>query len=407
MPKNPLKEIMGFMKSNKPNAQEKQNDFVRAKEVLLSSKTPQQLISAVKYINNFNKKHGITETSPEFIYFDKMILVMKLKIKSKKVDGGEQIDESSRMNRTLRNIIKLKLRESLEWSDKDETFDVDKSFTNDQSWSNDPEWGLNPDKSYWKQGDAGTSSGGEDVSESEDDLDWVRNVPDDEDYAEQYKYFDIYVCWGYDEDNEDNCLDGYSTFIKIPKYELNDYDTDSVIRWAINNNQFDPLDEVAVAYVNETDRYDYLDATDDPDLMNESDDLDWIREVPSAPNYKGFPQGVVYVGSHEEIDMVYELINKINPKNFVGRGEVDNLHKGLEYSRNESEAEGYDPYESIISISFFVEKDHPGGLSIGYWPYGVEEDGINGWLSGGDTFNREYRLYNSVYDLEKTLNLFL
>lgn len=173
MPKNPLKEMLGFMKTSKPNPQEKLNDFERAKEVLFSSKTPQQLISAVKYINNFNKKHGITETSPEFIYFDKMILVMKLKIKSKKVEGGEQIDEASRINRGIKNIIKSILYESLNWSDKDETFDTDKSFSNDQSWSNDSEWELNPDKSYWKQGEVGGSSGGEDVSESEDDFGWA------------------------------------------------------------------------------------------------------------------------------------------------------------------------------------------------------------------------------------------
>jgi hypothetical protein len=283
MPKNPLKEIMGFMKTNKPSTQEKQNDFERAKEVLFSSKTPQQLISAVKYINNFNKKHGITETSPEFIYFDKMILVMKLKIKSKTVEGGEQIDEASRMNRGIRNIIKSLLYESLDWSDKDETFDTDKSFSNDQSWSNDPEWELNPDKSYWKQGEVGGSSGGEDVSESEDGL-------------------------------------------------------------------------------------------------------DWIRDTGGHPNYDGHPQGVVYLYNHDEIDEFCDIIENYNG-GVLPRGDArDELHYGLD---------GVTDYD-MLSVSFFVEKDEPGVLTVGYWDHPVKHEDINEWFSWGDTFNEEYELYTNL-----------
>ena len=88
------------------NQEGKSLDFERAKEILFSSETPQQLISAVKYINNFNKKYGIGKNSPEFKYFERMILVMKLKIRSKKVDFGEDLSEGERMNRSLKDIIK-------------------------------------------------------------------------------------------------------------------------------------------------------------------------------------------------------------------------------------------------------------------------------------------------------------
>jgi hypothetical protein len=71
--------------------------------------------------------------------------------------------------------------------------------------------------------------------------------------------------------------------------------------------------------------------------------------------------------------------------------------------RDEVEAEGYDSSEAILSISFFVEKDYPGGLSFGYWSYDVDEGGIYDWLKYDDTFNREYKLYNCVYDLEKDI----
>ena len=69
------------------------------------------------------------------------------------------------------------LDESLEWSDKDAPFDEkDKSFESDPSWKNDEDWALNPERSYWKQGNAGGSGGG-DVNES-DDFEWIKNVPD-------------------------------------------------------------------------------------------------------------------------------------------------------------------------------------------------------------------------------------
>jgi len=69
----------------------------------------------------------------------------------------------------------LEIDESLEWSDKDVPFDEkDKSFEEDPNWSKDKDWELNPERSYWKQGDAGGSGGG-DVNES-DDLSWIKKV---------------------------------------------------------------------------------------------------------------------------------------------------------------------------------------------------------------------------------------
>ena len=291
-----LKESLSYSNKSK--------DFERAKEVLFSSKTPKQLASAVNYINNFNKKHGITKDSPEFIYFDKMILAMKLKIKNRKGGISEEMDDSSRLNRIIKNIIK----ESLEWSDKDNSYGNDEKYSADASWKTDDNWTPNPDKSYWKQGSTGTGSGGS--------------------------------------------SDGG-------------------------------------------------DVNEEEDILDDEDELDWIRQVGEFPNYNGFPQGVVYVDNHQEIDLFYELLQKINPKDFVGRGDINELHQGLESMRDEVEAEGYDSSEAILSISFFVEKDYPGGLSFGYWSYDVDEGGIYDWLKYDDTFNREYKLYNCVYDLEK------
>jgi len=197
------------------------------------------------------------------------------------------------------------LDESLEWSDKDNSYSNDEKFSNDTSWKTDDNWTPNPDKSYWKQG----STGG-DTSSSDDSV----------------------------------------------------------------NEGFD--------------------------------DLDWLKDIKETPNYNGFPQGVVYVKNHAEIDMVEEIIGKLNPKKII---ETDSwkqswphIHNGLEDRRDEVEDEGYD--QPPITISFFVEKDYPGGLMCGYWTYEVNQEEIQEWLNYGYTFNKEYRIYNDVHELKKDLS---
>lgn len=55
------------------------------------------------------------------------------------------------------------LDESLEWSDKDNSFiEKDKNFENDPTWEVDDSWVPNPDRSYWKQGDVGGTTPDED-----------------------------------------------------------------------------------------------------------------------------------------------------------------------------------------------------------------------------------------------------
>lgn len=73
----------------------------------------------------------------------------------------------------MKHLIKKILKESLNWSDSDESYGNDEKFSNDPSWKNF-ETGA---PSYWEQGDAGPSGdeGGGDMNES-DDMDWIRDV---------------------------------------------------------------------------------------------------------------------------------------------------------------------------------------------------------------------------------------
>lgn len=137
----------------------KKKAFDKVKKTLFSSQNLDQLATSIKLINNFNKVYKVKENSPEHDYFIKMIDIIKLKLRSNRMFDANDLEES------------------LNWSDKDEEFDKnDESNTNDKSWSDDPDWKPDPVKSMWVQGDAGGSSGGGDMSES-NELDWIKDVP--------------------------------------------------------------------------------------------------------------------------------------------------------------------------------------------------------------------------------------
>ena len=131
MSKNFFKKIKESYYSNKNN--DRLSDFEKAKDILFSSKNLPQLVLAVRYINNFNKKHGITEQSPEFIYFKKMIRLMRHKLRDKDT-GDDKIDESYRINRGLKNIIKESL-DDFDWIRSTKSgFDPNFEFENFEYW---------------------------------------------------------------------------------------------------------------------------------------------------------------------------------------------------------------------------------------------------------------------------------
>lgn len=146
---------------------------------------------------------------------------------------------------------------------------------------------------------------------------------------------------------------------------------------------------------------------EEENLLDDENPFDWLNKEKAAPNYEGFPQGVVYLRDHDEIDMFVNLINKINPKDFEGRHVEHDMHNALEGRRDELEFEGYDSSDALLSASFFVEKNYPGGLSIGYWSWDVDDETIMEWLNyQGETFNKDYELYTSLDKLEKVLKYY-
>lgn len=169
------------------------------------------------------------------------------------------------------------------------------------------------------------------------DLDWIKDIPGEEGYGEKYRFFDIYVCFSEYDDDEYDCQDGYSAFIKIPKYEVDilwdgelyehRYEGmdgfEEIIKWAIDNEQFDREDYSAVQIVREVDKEEYVDVTGDSDLINESSDLDWIKEIEpwsplnknilidfeNDPNWNGWE-------SKKSLELANQVISKLESFNY-------------------------------------------------------------------------------------------
>jgi hypothetical protein len=143
------------------------------------------------------------------------------------------------------------------------------------------------------------------------------------------------------------------------------------------------------------------DTMSEEDEIEFGDDFDWAKNTGVQPNYNGHPQGVVYLRDHDEIDEFCDIIETYNGGE-LPRGNVrENLHSGLENSRDELEGSDYDPSNAVISVSFFVEKNKPSLLSVGYWGYDVADRSIFEWLEDGDTFNNEYELYTNLNQVKK------
>jgi len=84
-----------FFKSKK--IESKEDAFKRTKDLLLSVKNREDLVNAVKLINHFNKTYNISSESAEFVYFTKMVNLMKLIIRKKYRKSEEESDESQRI----------------------------------------------------------------------------------------------------------------------------------------------------------------------------------------------------------------------------------------------------------------------------------------------------------------------
>jgi len=113
---------------------DKEHDFERAKDVLFSSKNLEQLVSAIKYINNFNKKYRIHEKSPEFIYFGRMIKLMKSKLRSNRFKIDDELSEGERLSPRIKNIIRESLGD-LSWiKDTQPNFKPNFPFEGKEQW---------------------------------------------------------------------------------------------------------------------------------------------------------------------------------------------------------------------------------------------------------------------------------
>lgn len=257
----------------------------------------------------------------------------------------------------------------------------------------------------------------------ESEWEWAKEIPGTKEYGQEYRYFEIIACYGIDWETEE-CDDEYSHFVKIPKYEVDeiwdgwvDYlagpgdEGEGVIMYAIQNQLISPFDVNSIRMfqgVREVDEETGRMHLEESESINESE-WDWLEDTREHANYNGHPQGIVKIYDHDEIDRICDVIDSYN--GFRSTIDRSNLHKGLEARRDELEQmsaeDNFDYGEAMLTVSFFVEKEPKGygrnTLSVGYWPYEVDERDIEDWLAQDDTYNKEYEKYDSIEQVE---NLF-
>jgi hypothetical protein len=122
-------------------------------------------------------------------------------------------------------------------------------------------------------------------------------------------------------------------------------------------------------------------------LRSINEDFDWTSQADVSPNYKGHPQGVVHLRTHDEIKEFFDIVG--NSYGVEGkRGwninkTISDFHGALEQTRDRVESDdwdGYDDWIPAISASFFISKKDPTKYDTGYWDYDVQEDCVEDWL---------------------------
>ena len=214
------------------------------------------------------------------------------------------------------------LDESLEWSDKDTPFDEkDKSFESDPSWKNDEDWALNPERSYWKQGDAGGSGGG--GMDESNEVDWIKDVkPDpltaspDVSFRDDNEMYDTLNQLGHDT-------------INMAEMTMVELATNYGYRWSEEHEGWYHRDEVA----------NFVNGNFPKGVrrgLDESDELQWIKDVPdTTPPYDrrikiDLKDFLVDIAKYD----VY-LLHFLTSDNFIGPTE--------EYMRTGNGGEGFTP----------------------------------------------------------------
>ncbi len=386
----------------------KKIDYNRCKDVLFSSKTPEQLNSVVKYINNFYRKYKLTESSSEFKYFDTIIPLIKLKIKKnkKKFMTNESDDLDWIKNNEPGFDTELTFKGFEYWIDISKLSETQKHSVIEYIFSKIPnDTGYNSKeiiKSMYNGLLVHCANEDNDYRPKKNVICLLKETFENDLMKDVFTlyvdgmdiiYF-LYNNQGFSEDIEESMdwgeKDNYSN---SDETFTNDKTWSNDVNWEINKEKsYWKQGSTGGGDVNE-----------EEDLLDD-DEFYWLKHVGEHPNYKGHPQGIVLLRNHQEIDRFCDIIDEYNG------GRINNirewLHTGLEDKRNELESmsveDNWDYGEALLSVSFFVEKINPGKLTLGFWSYDVTKDelSIKAWLDGDDTFNKDYQIYNSLNQVE-------
>lgn len=228
-----------------------------------------------------------------------------------------------------------------------------------------------------------------DINES-DDFDWVREIPGTIEYGQDYRYFEINVCYNafYNDDTgEDDCAEGGSYFFKIPKsvvpkiwgYQAEDEyfagpgdEGEAVIEWAIENTSINDDNIDMFEYVTEHDKEtwctvwgNYRDKKECFEFINESDGFDWVRRQEPEKEIRKSKKYVVDVSHLRATPMKHSHDPTLTKQDVLKKLE------GL----------GYDVEHIDIDRAkyFYIEPTEPGSPSWQYNEYGIPIE-YNYWV---------------------------
>lgn len=429
MPKNFFNKILESFSRLK---EDREGDFEKAKEILFSSKNIEQLVSAVKYINNFNKKYKINQSSAEFIYFEKMIKLMKRKISiQKRFDVADDMTESERMGFWLKNIIKESL-DDLDWIRSSEiNFDPKFDYNGKEYWVDiskldkiEHELIFNYIKKVVPNYQKDTSTKNNfrqlghfkgivvhcgfednDYLPKENHICFLSDTWDQDPYKEHSLYVDGRELLEYINltDGEEDLDESLEWSDKDTPYGAKDKNFENDPSWKNDENWTTNSDRSYWKQGSAGSTSDSKSSSESGGVNeSEEDDWGWLNNTREHANYNGHPQGVVNLYSHNEISQFFDILDKYNQEP-SGRGDArSNVHIGFDNARDESEGAGYEVGDDFgITLSFFVERGEPNKLSVGYWSYLVTEPEVREWLGHSDTYNTEYEFYNNLEQFKK------
>ena len=120
-------------------------------------------------------------------------------------------------------------------------------------------------------------------------------------------------------------------------------------------------------------------------LINESNEFDWTSEVEETPNHQGYPQGVVPLRTHEDVDEYLNLFKGFLTTNDGRKKNIEffrrEYHDSIDHIQSTSTQYGTSLFEGFyISACFFINNTNPLTYDIAHFSFPVNEKEVQEYI---------------------------